>query len=139
MTNNPDINTLTKLYTIEAKLKYGELPLYLQDGFLGYGWRDLNGNAIYLSDDAPYVDDDFTTCQFVSIQGRLTKKCVFIKTYDLAVWLKAVLQKRMVKKYPSITVLVRQVNHHDLNYRKKKALNEASDNDEKIKTLMAKN
>lgn len=31
------------------------------------------------------ANDDFTTCQFVSIKGRLTKKCVFIKTYDLAV------------------------------------------------------
>lgn len=136
MTNNPDIDMLTKLYTIEAKLKYGELPTYLRDGFLGYGWRDLNGNAIYLSDNTPDVDDDFISCQFVSIKGRLTKKCVFIKTYDLAVWLKDTLQKRMVKNYPSITILVRQVNRHDLSYRKKKALGEAGDNDEKIKTLM---
>lgn len=133
-------NPLNELYTIEAKLRYGELPISFKEGFLGYGWQDLNGEPIYTMGNAYGISDDEITCQFVSVGGRLKKhKCDFIKTYDLAIWLKDDLQKRMVKKYPSIEILVRKVNGCDLNYRKKKAMQEALINDEKIQALKNKN
>lgn len=132
-------NPLNELYTIEAKLRYGELPISLKEGFLGYGWRDLNGEPIYIMGNTYGISDDEITCQFVSINGRLKKhKCDFIKTYELAIWLRDILQKRMVKKHPSIEILVRKVNDYDLNYRKKKAMQEALNNDEKIQALQDK-
>lgn len=132
-------NPLNELYTIEAKLRYGELPIYLKEGFLGYGFHDLNGEPIYTMGNTYGVSNDEITCQFISIGGRLKKhKCDFIKTYELAVWLKDMLQKRMLKKYPSIEITVRKVNSYDLNYRKKKAMQEALNNDKKIQALIDK-
>lgn len=137
--NNLQNNQLNELYTIEARLRYGELPVSFKENFLGYGWRDLNGEPI---DTMGYIDairDDEISYQFVTVSGRLKKhKCIFIHTYDLAIWLRDFLQQKMIKKYPSIVISIRKVNGDDLNYRKKKAIDEALENDEKIKVLMDK-
>lgn len=49
--NNLQNNQLNQLYTIEAKLRYGELPISFKEGFWGYGWQDLQGNPYGISDD----------------------------------------------------------------------------------------
>lgn len=72
------MSELDELYVIEAKLKYGELPLNFREGFLGYGWQDLNGNPIHLLDDYGIGANEMARL-YVSANARLKKKGDFLK------------------------------------------------------------
>lgn len=115
------------LYTIEAELNYHDLPVNLK-----VGWSSAFGAAFL-----DYVGENQVVKHPVSINGRLTKKCIFISDEQLANQFVDYLQKNADTKKRSLKFMVRQVDNRDLDYRRKKAQTEAHENDAKIRELIA--
>lgn len=108
---------LLDLYTIAVTLQHGELPKnFLSDWY------------------HPIQPDEIAHC-FVSIKGRLTKKCIFIETEALALKIVDDLKPKLLKRIPSINLTVRKVTSSELDYRRKKALQEAQENTQKVGLL----
>lgn len=126
---------LLNLYTVEANLRYGELPTTfkatwspswgLYDEFDELCKRGLGDNA-----------KDCIEQVYISINGRLQKKCIFIKDEVSAIWFRDYLQLKLKKIYPSIQVIAKKIEHHHLDCRRKKALEEAKLNNLKIAYMM---
>lgn len=117
---------MMNLYTIEAELNYHDLPVNLKEG-----WSSDFGAAFL-----DYVGENQIIKYPVSINGRLTKKCIFIGDEQLANEFVAYLQKNADKKKRSIKFMVRKVNNRDLDYRRKTAQAEANTNDAKIRETL---
>lgn len=131
MSNEKD---LLNLYTIEAELKYSELPKTLK-----FTWNPnwgLHDESDELSKRGLGQDvNDYVEQVYVSINGRLQKKCIFINDYDTAIWFRDYLQIKLEKIYPSIIVFTKKIETHHLDYRRKKALEEANKNKIKIESM----
>lgn len=126
---------LLNLYTVEANLRYGELPSTLKATWNpNWGLHDEFDELCKrgLGNDA----DDFIEHIYISINGRLQKKCIFIKDAVSAMWFQDYLQVKLKKIYPSIQVFSKKIERHHLDYRRKKALEEAEKNTVKIKSMM---
>jgi hypothetical protein len=115
------------LYTIEAELNYDDLPVNLKEG-----WSSAFGAAFL-----DYVGENQIVKHPVSINGRLTKKCIFIGDEELANQFAQYLQNNANKKKRSLNFMIRKVNSRDLDYRRKTAQAEANANDAKIRELIA--
>lgn len=131
----PNDKELINLYTVEATLKYDELPKTLK-----LTWSPSWG----LSDESDELSKrgldhhnaDYLDQVYVSINGRLQKKCIFIKDIISAIWFRDYLQLKLEKVYPSIKVNAKRIERHHLDYRCKKAMSEARENSLKIQDLM---
>lgn len=121
-------NELRKLYTLEAFLDYGDLPNTFREGWspnYGLHFEDLGIN----NDERAHV--------YISLNGRLKKaKCEFIQDKALAEKLLKHVEVKLKKLYPSITLNFRTVESRELDYRRKKALDEATKNNLKIQQLL---
>lgn len=117
-------NELRKLYTIEAFLNYGDLPNTFREGWSpSYGLHFEEKNISFNAKAQVYV----------SLNGRLKKtKCEFIQDRILAEKLLNYVEVKLKKLYPSITLNIRTVESRELDYRRKKALQEAISNNLKI-------
>lgn len=115
------------LYTIEAELNYHDLPINLK-----VGWSSDFGAAFL-----DYVGENQIVKHPVSINGRLTKKCIFIGDEELANQFAGYLQSNADKKKRSLKFVIRKVDYTDLNYRRKTAQAEANANDAKIRETLA--
>jgi hypothetical protein len=119
---------LRKLYTIEAFLNYGDLPNTFREGWspsYGLHFEELN------------ISNDEKAHVFISSNGRLKKtKCEFIQSKPLAEKLLRHVEGKLKKLYPSLILNIRTVESRDLDYRRKKALDEAKANDIKISELL---
>lgn len=115
------------LYTIEAELNYHDLPVNLK-----VGWSSDFGAAFL-----DYVGENQIVKQAVSINGRLTRKCIFIGDEELANQFAEYLQNNADKKKRSLKFVIRKVDYTDLNYRRKTAQAEANANDAKIRETLA--
>ncbi|PTQ86531.1 hypothetical protein [Agitococcus lubricus] len=115
------------LYTIEAELNYHDLPVNLK-----VGWSSAFGAAFL-----DYVGENQIVKHPVSINGRLTNKCIFIGDEALAHQFAEYLQNNADKKKRSLKFLIRKVDSRDLDYRRKKAQTEANANDAKIRETLA--
>lgn len=113
------------LYTIEAELNYHDLPVNLK-----VGWSSAFGAAFL-----DYVGENQIVKQAVSINGRLTKKCIFIGDEALAHQFAEYLQNKANQKKRSLKFMVRKVDSRDLDYRRKTAQAEAEANDANIRAL----
>ncbi|MCU4469873.1 hypothetical protein MSH00_18725 [Acinetobacter pittii] len=121
-------NELRKLYTLEAFLDYGDLPNTFREGWspnYGLHFEELGIN----NDERAHV--------YISLNGRLKKaKCEFIQDKALAEKLLKHVEVKLKKLYPSITLNFRTVESRELDYRRKKALDEATKNNLKIQQLL---
>lgn len=118
---------LRKLYTIEAFLKHGDLPKTMRDD-----WTPSFG----IEQGKYGIKDDDKTHAYISLSGRLKKtKCDFIQNKALAEKLLKHVEVKLKKLYPSITLNIRTVESRELDYRRKKASDEAKSNDEKIEQM----
>ncbi len=115
------------LYTIEAELNYHDLPVNLK-----VGWSSDFGAAFL-----DYVGENQIVKQAVSINGRLTRKCIFIGDEELANQFAKYLQNNADKKKRSLKFMIHKVNSRDLDYRRKTAQAEANANDAKIRETLA--
>lgn len=115
------------LYTIIATLAYDDLPTPMKEG-----WSSSFGSAFL-----DYVGDNPQTTRYMSLNGRICQKCVFIGSEELAEQFAAWMQAKLDRRKRPITVGVRRVKSTDLNYRRKTAVAEAQANDAKILELMA--
>ncbi|HFG6838971.1 hypothetical protein [Acinetobacter baumannii] len=123
-------NKLRKLYTLEAFLDYGDLPNTLREG-----WSPNYG--LYFEELG--ISNDEKAHVYISLNGRLKKtKCEFIQDKALAEKLLRHVEMKLKKLYPSIKLNIRTVKSNELNYRRKKALDEAKENHIKILTLVEK-
>lgn len=112
--------SLNNIFTIAVTLRCGELP------------------SNFLTDwDQPIADDEIATC-YVSTNGRIMKKCIFIESQELALKLVDLLKHKMLKSKPSIQFTVRKVKPAELDYRRKTARLEAQENDKVILDLTNK-
>lgn len=115
---------LRKLYTIEAFLKHGELPKTMRDD-----WTPSFG----LEQGKYGIKDDDKAHAYISLNGKLKKsKCEFIEDKNLAQKLLEHVEPKLKKLYPSITINLRNIKSSELDYRRKKALEEAIANNLKI-------
>lgn len=115
---------LRKLYTIEAFLKHGDLPKTMRDD-----WTPSFG----LEQGKYGIKDDDKAHAYISLNGKLKKsKCEFIEDKNLAQKLLEHVEPKLKKLYPSITINLRNIKSSELDYRRKKALEEAIANNIKI-------
>lgn len=115
---------LKKLYTIEAFLKHGDLPKTMRDD-----WTPSFG----LEQGKYGIKDDDKAHAYISLNGKLKKsKCEFIEDKNLAQKLLDHVEPKLKKLYPSITINLRNIKSSELDYRRKKALEEAIANNLKI-------
>ncbi|MFX2238360.1 hypothetical protein [Acinetobacter baumannii] len=115
---------LRKLYTIEAFLKHGDLPKTMRDD-----WTPSFG----LEQGKYGIKDDDKAHAYISLNGKLKKsKCEFIEDKNLAQKLLEHVEPKLKKLYPSITINLRNIKSSELDYRRKKALEEAIANNLKI-------
>lgn len=121
-------NELRKLYTLEAFLDYRDLSNTFREGWspnYGLHFEELGIN----NDERAHV--------YISLNGRLKKaKCEFIQDKALAEKLLKHVEVKLKKLYPSITLNFRTVESRELDYRRKKALDEATKNNLKIQQLL---
>lgn len=110
-------HSLSDLYTVAVTLCHGDLPIN------------------FLSDWYHPVQPDETAHCYISLAGRLTKKCIFIETEAHALKLVDALKPKLLKRIPSIAFTVRKVTSGELDYRRKKARIEAQENGKKIELL----
>lgn len=115
------------LYTITAILAHDDLPTPMKEG-----WSSSFGSAFL-----DYVGDNPQVTRYMSLNGRVCQKCVFIGSQGLAEQFAVWMQTKLDRKKRPITVGVRRVKSTDLNYRRKTAAAEAQANDAKILELMA--
>lgn len=121
---------LRKLYTIEAFLNYADLPNNFREG-----WSPSFG----LHFEQYGIGDDENVHAYISLNGKLKKtKCEFIEDKALAEKLLNHVEPKLTKLYPSIKLNLRNVKSSDLDYRRKKAFDEAIENNEKIKNFIMK-
>ncbi len=115
---------LYKLYTIEAFLKYTELPDNYREG-----WSPSYG----LHFEETCIQEEQKISVYISVNGKLKKnKCDFIQDKSLADQLLQRIEPKMKKRFPSIKLNIRNITRQELDYRRKKALEEAIANNEKI-------
>ncbi|EXH75442.1 MULTISPECIES: hypothetical protein [Acinetobacter calcoaceticus/baumannii complex] len=121
-------NELRKLYTIEAFLNYGDLPNTFREGWSpSYGLHFEEKNISFNEKAQVYI----------SLNGRLKKtKCEFIQDRILAEKLLNYVEVKLKKLYPSIILNIRTVESRELDYRRKKALEEAKLNSVKLRELL---
>ncbi|EHU3347236.1 hypothetical protein PU912_04565 [Acinetobacter baumannii] len=121
-------NELRKLYTIEAFLNYGDLPNTFREGWSpSYGLHFEEKNISFNEKAQVYI----------SLNGRLKKtKCEFIQDRILAEKLLNYVEAKLKKLYPSIILNIRTVESRELDYRRKKALEEAKLNSVKLRELL---
>lgn len=119
---------LRKLYTIEAFLNYGDLPKNFREGWSpSFG---LHFEEIGLGEDAK-------AHAYLSVNGKLKKtKCDFIEDKNLAQNFLNYIEPKLKKLYPSIIFNLRTVKSGELDYRRKKAIEEAKLNSFKIIELL---
>ncbi|MDO7211842.1 hypothetical protein [Acinetobacter nosocomialis] len=121
-------NELRKLYTIEAFLNYGDLPNTFREG-----WSPSYG----LHFEEKNISFDEKAQVYISLNGRLKKtKCEFIQDRILAEKLLNYVEVKLKKLYPSIILNIRNVESRELDYRRKKALEEAKLNSLKLIELL---
>ncbi|WP_410566986.1 hypothetical protein [Acinetobacter sp. H1(2024)] len=121
-------NELRKLYTLEACLDYGDLPNTFREG-----WSPSYG----LHFEEIGIRNEEKAHVYISLNGRLKKtKCEFIQDKALAEKLQRHVEVKLKKLYPSITFNVRTVESRELDYRRKKALEEAKLNSVKLIELL---
>jgi hypothetical protein len=121
-------NELMKLYILEAFLDYGDLPNNFREG-----WSPSYG----LHFEEICISNDEKSHVYISLNGRLKKtKCEFIQDKTLAEKLLKHVEIKLKKLYPSITLNIRTVKSRELDYRRKKALYEANENNLKIHRLL---
>lgn len=111
------------LYTVEAVLNYDDLPINLKEGWGPSGFMD-------------YVGENQVATMFMSLHGRLCKKCIFIGDEQLATRFADHLQARVGRRGRSMEVKARPVGCNELAYRKKKAADEAMTNDAAIRQIL---
>lgn len=115
---------LSKLYTIEAFLKYTKLPDNYREG-----WSPSYG----LHFEETCIQEEQKIPVYISIHGKLKKnKCDFIQDKNLADQLLQQIEPKLKKRYPSIQLNIRNVKRIELDYRRKKAMDEAVANNQKI-------
>lgn len=115
---------LYKLYTIEAFLKYTELPDNYREG-----WSPSYG----LHFEETRIQEEQKISVYISVNGKLKKnKCDFIQDKSLADQLLQRIEPKLKKRFPSIKLNIRNITRQELDYRRKKALEEAIANNEKI-------
>ncbi|WP_312049657.1 hypothetical protein [Acinetobacter courvalinii] len=115
---------LSKLYTIEAFLKYTELPDNYREG-----WSPSYG----LHFEETCIQEEQKIPVYISINGKLKKhKCDFIQDKKLADQLLQQIEPKLKKRYPSIQLNIRNVKRMELDYRRKTAIDEATINNQKI-------
>ncbi len=114
------------LFTIEASIICNELPKNF-----AYIWSEFHR---FLSDEK--LNTNRITIN-ISINSRLQSKCIFIRTQQVALIFKRSIEDNLKKKYPSIQINVRPVVSFDLDYRRKKALDEANENNIKIEKMIS--
>ena len=123
-------NDLRKLYTLEAFLDYGDLPNTFREG-----WSPNYG--LYFEELG--ISNDEKAHVYISLNGRLKKtKCEFIQDKALAEKFLKHVEVKLKKLYPSIKLNIRTVKSNELDYRRKKALEEARENHTKIMALIKK-
>lgn len=111
------------LYTVEAVLNYDDLPINLKEGWGPSGFMD-------------YVGENQVATMYMSLHGRLCKKCIFIGDEQLATRFADHLQARVGRRGRSMEVKARPVGCNELAYRKKKAADEAMTNDAAIRQIL---
>lgn len=115
---------LRKLYTIEAFVNYGELPNTFREGWspnYGLHFEELG------------IGNHEKAHVYISLNGKLKKsKCEFLQDKALAEKFISFILPKLNKRYPSINLNLRNVESRDLDYRRKKALDEAKENDFRI-------
>ncbi|WP_337078521.1 hypothetical protein [Acinetobacter pittii] len=115
---------LYKLYTIEAFLKYAELPDNYREG-----WSPSYG----LHFEETCIQEEQKISVYISINGKLKKnKCAFIQDKNLVYQPLNYIKPKLKKRFPSIKLNIRNITRQELDYRRKKALEEAIANNEKI-------
>ncbi|WP_269494860.1 hypothetical protein [Acinetobacter baumannii] len=115
---------LYKLYTIEAFLRYTELPDNYREG-----WSPSYG----LHFEETFIQEEQKIPVYISVNGKLKKyKCDFIQDKSLADQLLQRIEPKLKKRFPSIKLNIRNITRQELDYRRKKALEEAIANNEKI-------
>lgn len=119
---------LRKLYTIEAFLDYGDLPKNFREG-----WSPSFG----LHFEEMGIGEDEKAHAYISLNGKLKKtKCEFIENKLLALNFRNHIEPKLRKRYPSINLNLRTVKSSELDYRRKKALEEAKLNSVKLIELL---
>ena len=119
---------LRKLYTIEAFLDYGDLPKNFREG-----WSPSFG----LHFEEMGIGEDEKAHAYISLNGKLKKtKCEFIENRNLAQNFLNYIEPKLKKLYPSINVNLRNIRLSELDYRRKKAIDEAKSNTTKILNLL---
>lgn len=115
---------LDKLFTIEAFLSYTELPDNYREG-----WSPSYG----LHFEETCINEEQKIPVYISINGKLKKhKCDFIQDKNLADLLIQQIEPKLKKRYPSIQLNIRNVKRMELDYRRKRAMDEAIANSQKI-------
>lgn len=115
---------LRKLYTIEAFLRHGDLPKPMRDD-----WTPSFG----LEQGKYGIKDEDKAHAYISLNGKLKKsKCEFIENKNLAQKFLKHVEPKLKKLYPNISINVRNVKSSELDYRRKKALEEAKLNSVKL-------
>lgn len=124
------VEELRKLYTIEAFLRHGDLPKPMRDD-----WTPSFG----LEQGKYGIKDEDKAHAYISLNGKLKKsKCAFFDDKNLAQEFVDFVKPKLKKLYPSISINVRNIESRELDYRRKKAVNEALKNDEKIRQILDK-
>lgn len=119
---------LRKLYTVEAFLNYGDLPKNFREG-----WSPSFG----LHFEEMEIGEDEKAHAYISLNGKLKKtKCAFIENKSLALNFLNHIEPTLRKRYPSINLNLRTVKSSELDYRRKKALEEAKLNSLKLIELL---
>lgn len=123
-----ELRKLYTLYTIEAFLDYGDLPQNFREG-----WSPSFG----LHFEEMGIGEDEKAHAYISMAGKLKKsKCELIEDKNLAEKFLNHVEPRLKKLYPSITINLRNVKSSELDYRRKKALDEAKSNTLQILNLV---
>ncbi len=116
-------------FTIEAKVDYLDSPPNMRNG-----WSPAFGSAFL-----DYVGTNPGKIKlFVSENGRLCKKCIFIDSQQLAEQFCDHLMEKLIKRYKSIELEVRLVDRNDLMYRKKNVESDSIKNDQIIRAYLLK-
>lgn len=111
---------LRQLYTIEALLDYRDLPKNFREG-----WSPSFG----LHFEEMGIGENEKAHAYISMTGKLKKtKCEFIEDKNLAQKFLNHVEPKLKKLYPSISFNIRNVESNELDYRRKKALDEAISN-----------
>ncbi|AUM25546.1 hypothetical protein A1E89_RS00805 [Acinetobacter baumannii] len=119
---------LRQLYTIEAFLDYGDLPKNFREG-----WSPSFG----LHFEEMGIGENEKAHAYISLNGKLKKtKCEFIENKHLALNFRNHIEPKLRKRYPSINLNLRTVKSSELDYRRKKALEEAKLNSVKLIELL---